>query len=159
MANPYCNLPGNENISDTYQMITEGFDGVDTDLQGHIGKGGNAHAVATPTKAGFQSAEDFIKLDGIEAGAEVNQPAFSKINGIQADDPEDELTFEEGTGIAITTDPASKKVRFTATGDATPGPHATSHIPGGNDVIPDAVAGGSSGLMSGADNARSNNLD
>ncbi|WP_170307971.1 tail fiber protein, partial [Paenibacillus dakarensis] len=40
---------------------------------------------------------------------------------------------------------------FTATGDATPGPHATSHVTGGTDVIPDAVTGGSSGLMTGTD--------
>ena len=29
--------------------------------------------------------------------------------------------------------------------------HATTHVTGGTDVIPDAVAGGNSGLMSGAD--------
>ena len=34
--------------------------------------------------------------------------------------------------------------------------HASTHITGGTDVIPDAVAGGNSGLMSGADKA---NLD
>lgn len=39
----------------------------------------------------------------------------------------------------------------TATGTATPGAHATSHLPGGTDVIPEAVTGGLSGLMSGLD--------
>ena len=40
--------------------------------------------------------------------------------------------------------------------DRPPTPHAPTHITGGSDTIPDAVAGGNSGLMSGADKA---NLD
>lgn len=38
----------------------------------HVGAGGTAHADATPTVSGFQSAADKTKLDGIAAGAEVN---------------------------------------------------------------------------------------
>ncbi|MNC24910.1 hypothetical protein D3C75_729800 [compost metagenome] len=40
---------------------------------------------------------------------------------------------------------------ITATSEAAPGPHASTHVTGGTDVIPDAVAGGASGLMSGSD--------
>ncbi|MBW7475960.1 hypothetical protein K0T92_14535 [Paenibacillus oenotherae] len=97
------------------------------------------------------SAAEKSKLAGIEAGAEVNQPAFSTINDIVADDPEDTLTIVGGTGITVSTNPATKTAMITATGTATPGAHASSHVTGGADVIPDAVAGGNSGLMSGAD--------
>lgn len=38
----------------------------------HVGAGGSAHAVATPTTAGFLSASDKAKLDGIQANA-INQ--------------------------------------------------------------------------------------
>jgi hypothetical protein len=96
------------------------------------------------------------KLAGIQAQAEVNQNAFSKVSvvgqsDVDADSKTDTLTLEGGTGITVTTDPATDKVIFTATGTATPGAHASSHITGGADVIPIAIAGGNSGLMSGAD--------
>jgi len=47
-------------------------DAVQNSLSGHIGSGGSAHAVATTSQAGFMSAADKSKLNGIEAGAQVN---------------------------------------------------------------------------------------
>jgi WD40 repeat protein len=91
------------------------------------------------------------KLNGIAAGAEVNQNVFSKINDVSAGSKTDTVTLVGGTGVVITTDPANKRISFTVTGESTPGAHAGSHLPGGTDVIPDAVTGGLSGLMSGAD--------
>jgi len=41
----------------------------------HVGTGGAAHAVATSSASGFMSAADYTKLQGIQAGAEVNQNA------------------------------------------------------------------------------------
>ena len=38
----------------------------------HVGAGGNVHAVATTSTAGFMSSSDKTKLDGIEVGAQVN---------------------------------------------------------------------------------------
>lgn len=38
----------------------------------HVGAGGNAHAVATRSAAGFMSADDKAKLDGVTAGAQPN---------------------------------------------------------------------------------------
>lgn len=98
------------------------------------------------------------KLANIQAGAEVNQNAFSKImvdgqGDVDAGAETDALTFTGGTGIAVSTDPSSGKVTFTATGEAIPGAHALSHLTGGADAIPLAVSGGQSGLMSGADKA------
>jgi len=45
------------------------------DFDAHIGSGGASHAVATTTAAGFMSVADYTKLQGIQAGAEVNQSA------------------------------------------------------------------------------------
>ncbi|SEU32813.1 hypothetical protein [Paenibacillus sp. NFR01] len=102
------------------------------------------------------TAAEHTKLAGIQSGAEVNQNAFSKIvvtgqGDIIAQSETGTLMFAAGTGLTITTDPATGKLTFTATGESTPGPHASSHITGGTDVIPIAVTGGASGLMSGAD--------
>ncbi|SDW30578.1 phage tail protein [Paenibacillus sp. PDC88] len=106
---------------------------------------------ATATTKGLMTSENKTKLDGIEAAAEVNQNAFSSVNNVSATSKTDTLQITGGTGITVTTDPSSKRLTVTATGDATPGPHASSHITGGTDIIPDAEPGGDSGLMSGAD--------
>lgn len=94
---------------------------------------------------------DKNKLAGIATGAEVNQSAFSYVNDVSATAKTDTLFIVGGIGITVSTDPATKKVTITATGNATPGPHASTHVTGGSDVIPNAVTNGSSGLMSGAD--------
>lgn len=99
------------------------------------------------------SAAEHAKLAGIQAGAEVNQNAFSQVNDIQASSKSDGLTVKGGIGITVTTNPISKEMQITATGSATPGAHASSHVTGGTDVIPNAVIDGNSGLMSGADAA------
>ncbi|MNW49253.1 hypothetical protein D3C74_266640 [compost metagenome] len=82
------------------------------------------------------SPEDRAKFESIEEGAEVNQFAFATIGTILATSPTDTITFESGTGIAITYNPTLKKITWTATGDATPGPHGPSHDPDGSDPIP-----------------------
>ncbi|WP_411735001.1 pyocin knob domain-containing protein [Paenibacillus sp. M2] len=97
------------------------------------------------------TADDHAKLDGIAEGAEVNQNVFSKVNDVEASSKSDTLQLTGGTGITVTTDPATKRVIVTSTGTATPGAHASSHVTGGSDVIPDAVTDGASGLMSGVD--------
>lgn len=129
---------------------------VQANLTAHIGTGGSSHAAATTGVAGFQSAADKAKLDNIASGAQVNQFAFGKIvvtgqSDIDADAVVDALKLAGGTGITITTNPVTDEVVITATGAATPGAHASSHITGGTDVIPNAVPSGNAGLMSGAD--------
>lgn len=42
-------------------------------LDAHIGKGGNAHAIATPEEAGFMSQSDKEKFDTVQRGATQNQ--------------------------------------------------------------------------------------
>ncbi|HPU44288.1 MAG TPA: hypothetical protein PLS98_08765 [Dictyoglomaceae bacterium] len=84
----------------------------------HIG-GTDPIANASTSSAGLMSKEDKTKLDGIQAGAEVNQNAFSTIavsgqTSIEADTKTDTLTLANGTGITITTDAANDKVTITA---------------------------------------------
>lgn len=128
--------------------------------------GGSLHAAATSSAAGFMSASDKAKLDGIAAGAEVNQNAFSFVVAVDssgnpktgspcaADSKTDTLTLKEGTGILLGVDNTTDTITITATGGVAPEPHATTHVTGGSDVIPNAVAGGNAGLMSGADKAK-----
>jgi hypothetical protein len=75
---------------------------------------------ATETLDGSMSAADKAKLDGIEAGAQVNQNAFSNVvvNGttIHADSQTDTIELAGGTNIALNADAASEKVTIAVTG-------------------------------------------
>lgn len=62
-------------------------------------------------------------------------PSFGKVNNINASVANDTLTIAQGTGITVSTDPATKTVTVTATGSSAPGPHAATHAPGGSDPI------------------------
>jgi hypothetical protein len=80
----------------------------------HVGAGGSAHATATQTTAGFMSASDKAKLDGIQSGAEVNQNTFANVKvgatTISADAKQDTLELAAGTGVVLTPDAANDKV-------------------------------------------------
>lgn len=64
------------------------------------------------------TTSDKNKLDGIAAGAEVNQNAFSKIivgsTSIEADAKTDTLTLSAGTNITLTTDATNDKITISA---------------------------------------------
>ncbi|MEK3699361.1 hypothetical protein NYE33_20525 [Paenibacillus sp. FSL R10-2199] len=101
------------------------------------------------------STEDYstaekTKLSGIATGAQANQNAFSMVNDITASNTGDTVTIEAGTGITVTSNPTTKKLTVTATGTATPGAHASSHLTGGSDPIPVATTN-APGLMAAAD--------
>jgi len=84
----------------------------------HVGAGGNAHAVATQSQAGFMSASDKTKLDGIASGAEVNQNAFSNVKvgttTIGANSKTDTLELAAGSNITLTVDSANDRVTIAA---------------------------------------------
>lgn len=105
----------------------------------HKAMGADEHPLATVTEAGFMSAEDKQKADSSAFNAEPNQNAFANINGITASNESDQILYEQGTGISITTDVVGKKIKFTATGTSTPGQHAESHLTNGSDPIPIAT--------------------
>lgn len=86
------------------------------DKQSWSGKAGTS--VATQSADGLESAADKRKLDGIAAGAEVNQNAFSNVKvgnvTLSANGKTATFTLEAGANITITADNASKKIVITA---------------------------------------------
>lgn len=94
-------------------------------------------SVATTTANGLMAKEDKTKINGIAAGAEVNQNAFSHVQvggtTLSADQKVDVLTLEAGSNITLTPDAATDKVTISTTANnyvhpATPG---NKHIPSG----------------------------
>ncbi|WP_373232098.1 glycosyl hydrolase family 28-related protein [Cohnella sp.] len=106
---------------------------VQTNLDDH-----EADMVAHVTEA------EHNKLTGIQAGAEVNQNAYSIVSVpgqslLAADNKMSMLKLKNGVGIEIVTNPTTNEVEFNATGEALPGPHGPSHDPFGADPIPALV--------------------
>ena len=129
--------------NDNYGAIKTELDGHDTKIAANKTAVEAAQADINTHKAdsgAHLSAADRDKLDGIEPGAEPNQNAFAKVNNVEAGAESDALTIAGGTGITVTTNPTTKTVTVTATGDATPGAHGDSHNNDGADPIPDLVA-------------------
>jgi hypothetical protein len=78
------------------------------------------HNVATGFSHGFIDNADWNKLQGIAAGAEVNQNAFSSVlvNGttIQADSKTDTLELAAGANIALIPDATNDRVTISVSG-------------------------------------------
>ena len=74
---------------------------------------------ASTSAAGFMSSDDKTKLNGIAAGAEVNQNAFSNVvvgsTTISADGKTDSLTLVAGSNVTLTGDATNDKVTIAAT--------------------------------------------
>ena len=91
----------------------------------HAGTGGTAHAaVIAGGAAGFMTGADKTKLDGVAAGAEVNQNTFATVAvsgqaSVSADAKQGTLTLANGTGVAITTDAATDTVTVGTTAATT----------------------------------------
>jgi len=82
---------------------------------------GHSHSSATTEAAGFMSAADKTKLNGVADGAEVNQNAFATVtvsgqSNVVADSKTDTLTFVAGTNITITTDAGADSITINASG-------------------------------------------
>lgn len=95
----------------------------------------------------FGTAEDVLatSADGLKfneallADRNYVDTVISGINAIASVDgvsnPGGDVDLVGGTGITVTPDAANKKITITATGTATPGPHASSHDAGGSDEL------------------------
>ena len=98
----------------TYDFV---YDGTYYQLVGDVDTN-TTYSLATATKDGLMAKADKSKLDGVAAGAEVNQNAFSKIvvgsTTIRADTEIDTLTLVAGTNITLTPDATNDKVTITA---------------------------------------------
>ena len=77
---------------------------------------------ATTSSSGLMSAEDKTKLNGITAGAEVNQNAFSNIKvgttTVAADAETDTFEIAAGTLITVTGDATTDKITISTTATA-----------------------------------------
>ncbi|MEN6411618.1 MAG: hypothetical protein ABFC84_02505 [Veillonellales bacterium] len=80
----------------------------------------HAHSAATTSTPGFMSAVDKTKLDGIAAGAQVNQNAFSNVlagsTTIQADSQTDTLEIVGGANISVVADATNDRLTFAVNG-------------------------------------------
>lgn len=76
-------------------------------------------SAATDTVTGLMSSSDKSKLDGIQAGAQVNQNAWSNLQVgntlIQADSATDTLTVSAGNNITLTPDASNDSLTISAT--------------------------------------------
>lgn len=74
--------------------------------------------VATQSADGLMAAWDKQKMDGIAAGAEVNQNAFSGIKigtvTVEANGKTAAFTLEAGDNVTLTADNATKKIRISS---------------------------------------------
>lgn len=138
----YGKITGSRKISEDYQNINLALDNIEADVDA------KALVVTNHTSNAdiHVTAADHEKLDGIEAGAQVNQPAFARVNGMDAESPEDEITIVGDVGIDVTQNPNDKSIHLTVTGESAPGAHAATHLSGGSDPIPTATST-TSGLM------------
>lgn len=77
----------------------------------------HGHSAATTSVAGFMAAADKSKLDGIAAGAQTNQNAFSNVKvgttTIAADTATDTLELIAGTNITLTPNATTDAVTIT----------------------------------------------
>lgn len=99
-----------------------------------ITQDGHNHANATTSSNGFISSTDKAKLDGIEAGAEVNQNTFANVVAggvtIQADNKTDTLTINAGSGITITGDATNDALNIAVTSNGHSHSNATTSAAG-----------------------------
>lgn len=93
-------------------------------LDGHhadyFSKDGHVHNNASTSTAGFMSAADKTKLDGVATGAEVNQNAFGNVavgtSTLQADNKQDTLYIAAGSNVSIAADETNDKITIGLTG-------------------------------------------
>lgn len=134
---------------------------------------------ATQSVHGLMSTEDKAKLDGIAAGAEANQNAFSNVavgaQTLAADSKTDTLTLSAGSNVTITPNASDDSIEISATDTTytleqdqanghvitfTPsnGQPTSITIPDSDttygDVVADATGAADSGLMTSADKAK-----
>lgn len=115
---------GNIPVSDGTLNVGLNADQLDGHDSAYFSADGHVHGVATATSNGFMSNTDKAKLDGVAAGAEVNQNAFAKVKAgdvtVEADQKSDTLELVAGNAIAITPDAANDKVTIAVNGDFLP---------------------------------------
>ena len=86
----------------------------------HFSEDGHVHNNASTSTAGFMSAADKTKLEGVATGAEVNQNAFGNVavgtSTLQADNKQDTLYIAAGSNVSISADETNDKITIGLTG-------------------------------------------
>jgi hypothetical protein len=149
--------------------------GLDADLlDGHdssdFAPASHDHPEATASSSGFMSASDKSKLDGIEAGAEVNQNAFSNVavesTTIAATSKTDTLSLVPGSNLTLTPDAADKSLTLAVSpqgagsgldADTVDGQHASAFASASH-THPDATSS-SAGFMSASDKSKLDDIE
>lgn len=107
----------------------------------------HTHAAVTTSSNGFMVSTDKAKLDGIAAGAQVNQNAFGNVSvgstTIQADSVTDTLTLTPGYGVTLTADAVNDAVTVAITNDGTNASHGHA-----------AATAGAAGFISASDKSK-----
>lgn len=115
---------------------------------------------ATTSAAGLMSSDDKTKLNGIAAGAEVNQNAFGKVKvgstTVEADAKIDTLELV-GSNVTITTDTTNDKVTFSLTSSNVT--TALGYTPPQQDTTYSAATTSTAGLMSSDDKTKLNGIE
>lgn len=87
---------------------------------GYFSPATHTHSTATTSSNGLMANTDKAKLDGIAAGAQVNQNAFAGVlvsgTTIQADAATDTLELVAGSNIALTPDATNDRITIGVTG-------------------------------------------
>jgi hypothetical protein len=129
------NVSGQIPISNGVVNANLNADELDGNHASAFAASGHTHPAATTSTDGFMSNTDKQKLDGINAGAEVNQNAFGNVKvgstTIQADSKTDTLEIVPGANIAITPDATNDRLIVAVSGtvpNATTATNATNHI-------------------------------
>ena len=78
----------------TAEMLAQ----IAADVNGHAGSGGAAHALASTIAAGFMSAANLVKLNGIQAGATKYQHPITHSPTIIAQDANNRFTTDQEKG-------------------------------------------------------------
>jgi hypothetical protein len=124
-GNASGNIPKSNGIVNTNLNadLLDGHEATDFATASHT------HSAATTSTAGFMSAVDKTKMDGIANGAQVNQNAFGNVvvgtTTIQADSVTDTLTLTAGTNISLTPDATNDAVTIAVSGTV---PSATTAV-------------------------------
>ena len=108
-------------VNDTTDTITVAASGGGAPaVHGDQHIGADPIPIVTGSSPGLMDKSDKTKLDGIAAGAEKNQVAFSKFmvngNAVNATEETDTFIITNGSNVGITTDVSSKKIQIGVTG-------------------------------------------
>lgn len=130
------NSSGQVPVSNGTVCVNLNADKLDGYDASHFSADKHVHNNASTSTAGFMSAADKTKLDGVATGAEVNQNAFGNVavgtSTLRADNKQDTLYISAGNNIRITADEANDKITIGVSDlDTTPTVDSTKLVTSG----------------------------